>query len=69
MPLLHEAIAPREAAGTRAVVDHPIEEMTPAARTGVIVVTTIITIARTIVRAIVETVTTATATIVKSTTA
>jgi hypothetical protein len=69
VPLLHEAIAPRGAASTRAVVDHPIEEITPAARTSVMVLTTVITIARTISIAIGETVVTATATIVKLTTA
>jgi hypothetical protein len=59
VPLWHEAITPREAAGTRAVVDYPIKEITTAVRTVVIIITTakaVVTIARTIARAIVETV-------------
>jgi hypothetical protein len=69
VPLLYKAIALYKAASTRVVVDYPIKEITPTARTGVIVVTTVIIIARIISRAIVETVATATATIVKLTTA
>jgi hypothetical protein len=65
VPLLHKAIAPREAASTRVVVDYSIKEITPAARTSIIVVTTVITIARIISRAIRETIAIVTTILVK----